>query len=605
MESKLKTVVDEPDDNKFQDMSSNALIDESVKSEPCSMLPSPGVTELNKGTENLTLGLEKDNIELDPKELAKIEKQNKLKAERETARQERELNKEKERLIKNRQREEEKAERERKKEEEKLERERKKEEEKLERERKKEEERLKKLEQKKLEALEREQKKQAEKERKEQERLLKKKAQEDERLQKREEKKRKLEEEIKKKEDEKRRKEDHSQMRISSFFAVTAESSQSSKAEAIKPSTIQSPTTKPSTTKPSTKSSTKSEIKTGTYEMDFLPFFQKRNVIMASSGQLNDDELKARKSEISALLDPNNAPNDILATTVNFTKPSRNYTTSQCLVEALNSPDLTENAIVGLVLNLPPIKYLQFYENSKPPFVGTWCSEDHLKIRLGPCEALDTNQTGYDYEYDSDLDWQDEGEGEDIDDLEDAEDAEEEDGDDDMDDFVDNTEFRKRGIVGPLQSVSIWNDGSESNRALFEGLKFERLDLNVSFPIDPQFNYWDTKPAIKQELAVEVDAACGAKNTTTTTTITPITPATANILTPQKPTIKDPKVLKELIKFIEENSDFTISTLTELAKKEFKNYTKSILKYTIQSVAIYNKKDSGWKIKSNLDIGTQ
>ncbi|KAM9915332.1 hypothetical protein OXX59_010564, partial [Metschnikowia pulcherrima] len=37
------------------------------------------------------------------------------------------------------------------------------------------------------------------------------------------------------------------------------------------------------------------------------------------------------------------------------------------MVDALNSSQMTESALYDLVRNLPPIKYLQFYENAKPP----------------------------------------------------------------------------------------------------------------------------------------------------------------------------------------------------------------------------------------------
>lgn len=517
-----------------------------------SALPSPGIVDLNDQAQHLTLDSESDVKSLNPKEAAKIERQNQRLAQREQARLEREKAKEEERQLKLQQREAEKAERERKK----------------------EEERLNKEEKKRQDALNRELKKQEEKQRKEQERLLKKQQQEEERQQKREEKKRKIEEDNKKKEDEKRRKEERSQMRISSFFSVSLDSSATVKAtENVK------------------SSPTKLESKPNSYDMDFLPFFQKKNVVMAPTTELRDSvQMDAYSAGLRGNA-PANLDNILKAVSK---QPSHIFTTSQQLVEALNSPNLTEGAVLELVKNLPPIKYLQFYENSKPPYVGTWCSQEHLKICSSSLNPLDTTQTGYDYGYDSDLDWQDEDEGEDIDDLEDGE-EEEEDGDDDMDDFVDNSELRKKGIVGPIQAVNIWNDDSAANRQLFDGLKYETLDVNITFPIDPSKNYWETphKATTTQELSNETSASSAA-------------PAKSsgdnpNFLTPQRPTIQDPKVVEELIKFIEKNSDFTIGTLTELAKKEFKSYTKNILKYTIQSVAIYNKKENGWKIKNAIN----
>lgn len=519
-----------------------------LASSPVPNLPSPDIVELNNKADHLTLNSEGADMTLDPKEVAKIERQNQRKAQREQARLDREKAKEEERQLKLQQREAEKAERERKKEEERLNRE----------------------EKKRQDALNRELKKQEEKERKEQERLLKKQQQEEERQQKREEKKRKMEEENKKKDEEKRRKEERSQMRISSFFSVSLELK-------VVPKAADQTKTSP----------LKTETKLNSYEADFLPFFQKKNVIMAPPIELRnsvqmDAYFEALKSGVAPSLDS--------IFKVEFSQPSLNFTTSQQLVEALNSSNLTESAVLDLVQNLPPIKYLQFYENSKPPFVGTWCSQEHLKICANNFSPLDTTQTGYDYGYDSDLDWQDEDEGEDIDELEDG-DEEEEEGDDDMDDFVDNSELRKKGIAGPLQATSIWNTENSVESQIFDTMKYETLDVNVSFPIDPYKSYW--KNTRTQELSAE--ASIPSANPIKSSEETP------NVLSVQRPTIQDPKVVEELIKFIEKNSDFTIGTLTELAKKEFKSYTKNILKYTIQSVAIYNKKENGWKIKPAIN----
>lgn len=502
------------------------------------------ISELDNLAKNLTLAKEADSTP-EKKTNAKLEKEK----QRELAKLERARVKEEERQKKLQQREAEKLERERKKEEERLAREKK----------------------KQQDALLREQKKLEEKERKEQERLLKKQMLEEERAQKKEEKKRKYEEDLKKKEDDKRRKDERSQMRISSFFSVSQEPN---------PLTKTSDNPKSSPVKPDTKDRS--------YDADFLPFFQKSNVILASPGQLTSEVLQERKNNFNQALESETKADlsSILSIEARFI--DKKFTTSRQLVEALNSLNLTESTVLSLVNNLAPIRYLQFYENSKPPYIGTWCSEDHLKVPLRATSPLDTSLTGYDYGYDSDLDWQDEGEGEDIDDLEDCE-EEEEDGDDDMDDFVDNSELlKKRGIVGPLQAVSIWNDGSEEHQAMFNELKYEILDVNSPFPIDPFKGAGSSKMVVK----VEHTDILGEKAPTPT----PQSSA-PNLLTPQKPIIKDPKVVEELIRFIEKNSDFTIGTLTELAKKEFKTYTKNILKYTIQSVAIYNKKDNGWKIK--------
>lgn len=465
------------------------------------------------------------------------------------------------RLEKQKQREVERQERERKKEEEKRSKQ-------LERERKENERRLKK------EQLELE--KQA---KREQERLRKEERKaklEEEKLAKEEERKRK-EEEKKKREEEKRRKDEEkkkaveqkerNQMKISNFFAVKP----SKPAEEDKQAAVKSETP-PSAL---------------LYSKTFLPFFQKSNTSMGRNGSLPATVLAEQKKKFdsgwsSALTI------DLKSLFKLERKPASEpaVTTSQKMVEALNS-STKEHEIVELVKGLPPVKYIQFYENAKPPFIGTWCSEKNIAVHFRPTAIIDTSLTGYNYDYDSDLDWDGEDdEGEDIEELDEDDDEEEANDDDDMDDFVDdNKDALRKSTVGPLQSVCKWNSGVEENVSYFSGYKYELLEYDISFPLDPLNDYWP-----KQIKDRETGCATPSKQ---------VAPA-QNDKTPVKAVIQDAAVVAELRKFIASNSDFTLGTLSELAKKEFKSYTKSVLKHTIQDVAVYNKKRSLWEIKAEV-----
>lgn len=479
-----------------------------------------------------------------------------------------------ERIEKQKQREVERLERERKKEEEKRlkkeekerkdkERQAKREQLEKEKERKREEERLKKEEKKK--------KLEEEKKRKDEEKRLK------------EEEKRQKEEEKRQKDEEKQRKEDRNQMKISSFFN-------------IKPVTAK-PADRPATPKHEKLEPNEKE-ETLLYKRQFLPFFIKQNVTMAPNGQLLPEQLSASISAFDLGLKSGvKATLEVLIPKLENAPPV-SYTSSEKLLEALNSSTTKEKTLHQLVGNLPPIKYLQFYENSKPPYIGTWCSEKHLNTHITAANPLETSLTNYDYNYDSDLDWQDgdDDEGEDIDELEEGEDDEDDaNEDDDMEDFVDNNDTTRRRVpVGNLLSTSRWNSNSEEDKQFFDEVKYERLEFDIQFPIDPYRDYWHSA---KITVAAKEQVVAG------TGISTPVKAAqngntTPNVLTPLKPSIKDAKVVAELIKFVEKNSDFTIGTLSELAKKEFKTYTKSMLKHTIQEVASYNKKKSVWEIKS-------
>lgn len=468
------------------------------------------------------------------------------------------------RLEKQKQREAERQERERKKEEEKKSKQ-------LERERKEDERRLKKQQVE----LEKQAKREQERLRKEERKAKL----EEEKLAKEEERKRK-EEEKKKREEDKRRKEvekkkaveqkERSQMKISNFFAVRP----SKPAEEQKQAAVKSETLTPELI----------------YSKTFLPFFQKSNTIMGRNGTLPAAVLEKRIQEFDS--DWSLSTGIDMMALFKLEKrsgPERAITTSQKMVEALNSSTTKEHEIVELVKGLPPLKYIQFYENAKPPFIGTWCSEKNLAVHFPPTAIIDASLTGYNYDYDSDLDWDgDDDEGEDIDELDEDDDEEEANDDDDMDDFVDdNKDALRKSAVGPLQSVCKWNSGAEENSAFFSAYKYELLEYDISFPLDPYKDYWP-KPTKDRE------SGCATPSKQLTT------PSSQNEKTPVKAVIQDAAVVAELRKFIASNSDFTLGTLSELAKKEFKSYTKSVLKHTIQDVAVYNKKRSLWEIKAEV-----
>ncbi|KAK6454887.1 chromatin assembly complex, subunit p90 [Scheffersomyces xylosifermentans] len=517
---------------------------------------------------------------LTKKEQQKIERQK----QREIERIEKEKKKEEERLKKIAEKEEErlrKEEEKSKKEEERLRKitekeaekelkRRKLEEEKLEKERKKEEERL---------------QKQAEKEEKEKQRLEKKRKQEEEKERKELDKK-KAEEEKKKAEELKER----SQMKISSFFQIGGRKAKSAENESV--STI------------------KKQEEKSDYDLDFLPFFVQKNVVMASSGQFDHDHLEEAKNSFdNKLKKSTECKSEIASYFQSFkskSEKSEESITPEFIVSALNSSTTTESQIHKMLKQFPPMKYISFYENSKPPYVGTWCSERHQKIEIPTSNPVDTSLTGFDYDYDSDLEWnKEEEEGEDVD----NEDDEEEDDmivqdDDELDDFVeDNQDGARSKKFHSLVVINKWNDGT--NDDFFANLTTTPLVTNLQFPIDPFHDYWNTSPKKSAKAKGNKSAQssptkivqASVSETIATTNSTADSP---NILIPQKKTIDDPKLLSNLIVFIEKNNEFTIGTMVELSKKEFKDYTKALLKNTIQSIAEYNKKTSNWEVRPEM-----
>ena len=77
-------------------------------------------------------------------------------------------------------------------------------------------------------------------------------------------------------------------------------------------------------------------------------------------------------------------------------------------------------------------KLLQFTENQRPPYWGTWSKRSKC---VGPRKPFGQDKELFDYEYESDDDWEEEPAGESLsDDEKDKEDEEEEEKDEEEDD---------------------------------------------------------------------------------------------------------------------------------------------------------------------------
>jgi chromatin assembly factor 1 subunit A len=128
------------------------------------------------------------------------------------------------------------------------------------------------------------------------------------------------------------------------------------------------------------------------------------------------------------------------------------------------------------------MKYLHFHEDVRPPYFGTYTKplmpQEWRKLCRNPCSF---KMNMYDYEYDSEAEWEDDVEdGEDV--MSNGEDEDEEDGDEDMEDFLDDEglpagQVPKRyaaGELNPRCSGLHWQD---------EGGKLQPADPS-SQPVD-------------------------------------------------------------------------------------------------------------------------
>lgn len=109
-----------------------------------------------------------------------------------------------------------------------------------------------------------------------------------------------------------------------------------------------------------------------------------------------------------------------------------------------------------------PMKYIHFGEDVRPPYYGTYTRSytqaESMRLARNPTARVrqDTN-----YDYDSEAEWDEPEDGEDLDQ---EDDDEEEDAEDDMEGFLDDEEdpqLKRRLISGDLQPISTglcWQD---------------------------------------------------------------------------------------------------------------------------------------------------
>jgi chromatin assembly factor 1 subunit A len=142
------------------------------------------------------------------------------------------------------------------------------------------------------------------------------------------------------------------------------------------------------------------------------------------------------------------------------------------------------------------MKSLKFGEDVRPPYMGTYTKQlpqsAAARLMRNPFrrELPEIN-----YDYDSEAEWEDAEEGEELDSEEEEEGSEE--GDDDMDGFLDDEDDqllngKRRMLVGDLEPVSTglkWQD-QEPDPEL-QAYKIETMLPSVRFPIDPFSSaYW-------------------------------------------------------------------------------------------------------------------
>lgn len=170
------------------------------------------------------------------------------------------------------------------------------------------------------------------------------------------------------------------------------------------------------------------------------------------------------------------------------------------------------------ILRQIPMKTLKFGEDVRPPYQGTFTRP------VPEASARKLSRNPYyrglpevNYDYDSEAEWEEPEEGEDLDSEEDEEGSD--DGDDDMDGFLDDEDDalvagKRRPIVGDLEPICSglrWAaDGVDPE---FKGYQIETISDAVKFPIDPfSTAYWE-KPKPAEPLPTQTRIAPSGTNT--------------------------------------------------------------------------------------------
>lgn len=144
------------------------------------------------------------------------------------------------------------------------------------------------------------------------------------------------------------------------------------------------------------------------------------------------------------------------------------------------------------------MKSLKFKEDVRPPYQGTFTryvpEPTARKLSRNPFSRALPEA---DYDYDSEAEWEEPEEGEELDSEEEEETSE--DGDDDMEGFLDDEEDylqhgRRRPIVGDLEPICsglCWEE--DGPHPELQAYRIETIPPSIQFPIDPfSTAYWQT-----------------------------------------------------------------------------------------------------------------
>ncbi|KAJ5995212.1 hypothetical protein N7481_002189 [Penicillium waksmanii] len=483
-----------------------------------------------------------------------------------------------------------------------------------ERQRKEDEKRAKAEEKKKRDAERDEEKRLKEEEKKEEKK--KRDAKHEEEKKQREEKKRAKDEEKaakdaakdeeKRKKEEEKSKKERSQMRLNNFFVKPQ----------LPPSASSTVPPSPSKTAPNGDAAAENpQTSESDYKKAFPDFFLQSHTIVAPPHRFDrdSDALKHVRDTIDAGLNSVNGtnqqfpflPSEIFHMIPYRRRCGRQTSSVRDILQQIQTSEsgslpLSENQQQKHQAQLRRItmKSLKFGEDIRPSYQGTYTrtvpQTTTLKLSRNPYYRglPDTN-----YDYDSEAEWEEPEEGEDLDSEEEDEGSDE--GEDDMDGFLDDEDDalvggKRRLIVGDLEPVNSgirWaTDGGVDDLKQYQ---IETISDAVKFPIDPfSTAYWQ-KPRAAEQVSAKNKATNKQAKSANTQLIFKVPnsdKACAAGALPPPPATKakrpfPPEHLEEFKQVIE-GSDLSKIGVVEILKKRFPKVSKDTLKVTLDQVAV-------------------
>jgi chromatin assembly factor 1 subunit A len=223
------------------------------------------------------------------------------------------------------------------------------------------------------------------------------------------------------------------------------------------------------------------------YDRYFLPFNLPAHTLLAPKNAFMEDsaKLQAARARLDSLIaqeDVDMEPVPLQGLKSSLRSSGRRGLQTSSIVEVIECVNSSSDQPIDLtdenaskqprpldMLKHIPMKYIHFGEDVRPPYYGTYTRSytelEAARLARKPVTRLrqDTN-----YDYDSEAEWDEPEEGEDLD--SEGDDDAEEDAEDDMEGFLDDEEdpqVKRRLISGDLQPISTglcWQDSQGVSR---------------------------------------------------------------------------------------------------------------------------------------------